>query len=287
MADEGIRTAPLGKRWARKMAIFIVVLVGFGGWGFYDAVYAYPARGERFATWAKMAYLEAARQANQEAFGVFERDSSVPDPVAEYQRLKAPEQRQRNDADATNAQSPRRLRAIMLRARLAWLEGLDRIGALDAERTVIQNPRSELERLQAELSTAANPKPLSRWDIPSQWLIVLVCWSLAAVLVARLFVIASRKYRWDAGTMTLTLPGGERVTPADLEEVDKRKWDKFIVFLKIKASHAGLGGREVRLDTYQHDELEDWVLAMQRAAFGSQEEPGAAEPAEAAPSAAT
>src|SRR5690606_28579364 len=126
-------------------------------------------------------------------FGVFERDSSVPDPVAEYQRLKAPEQRQRNDADATNAQSPRRLRAIMLRARLAWLEGLDRIGALDAERTVIQNPRSELERLQAELSTAANPKPLSRGDIPSQWLIVLVCWSLAAVLVARLFVIASRK----------------------------------------------------------------------------------------------
>ncbi len=271
MADQGLRTAPLGKRWVRKMAIFIVVLIAFGGWGLYDAVWVYPARGERYATWAKLAYLEAARNANQEDFGIFERDASVPNPREELDRLRSAEQRQRNTADAANTQSNRRLRAIMLNARLAWLEGLTRIGRLEAERTTIENPRTELERLQTELSTAGRPKPLSRWDIPSQWAIMGVCWSLALFMLVRALGVASRKYRWDESTMTLTLPGGQTLTPEDLEEVDKRKWDKFIVFLKVKPSHPALGGQEVRCDTYQHDELEDWILAMERKAFGTQE----------------
>lgn len=282
MADQGLRTAPLGKRWVRKMAIFIVVLIAFGGWGLYDAVWVYPARGERYATWAKMAYLEAARNANQEDFGIFERDASVPNPREELERLRSAEQRQRNAADAANTQSNRRLRAIMLNARLAWLEGLTRIGRLEAERTTIENPRTELERLQTELSTAGRPKPLSRWDIPSQWAIMGVCWSLALFMLVRALGVASRKYRWDESTMTLTLPGGQTLTPDDLEEVDKRKWDKFIVFLKVKSSHPALGGQEVRCDTYQHDELEDWILAMERKAFGTQETgeaDAAAEPA--------
>lgn len=272
MADQGLRTAPLGKRWVRKMAIFIVVLIAFGSWGLYDAVWVYPARGERYATWAKLAYLEAARNANQEDFGIFERDASVPNPREELERLRAADQRQRNTADAANTQSNRRLRAIMLNARLAWLEGLTRIGRLDPERTTIENPRTELERLQSELTTAARPKPLSRWDIPSQWAIMGVCWALALFMLVRALGVASRKYRWDESTMTLTLPGGQTLTPDDLEEVDKRKWDKFIVFLKVKPSHPSLGGQEVRCDTYQHDELEEWILAMERKAFGTQED---------------
>lgn len=278
MVDEGIRTAPLGKRWLRKMVIFLVVLIAFGGWGLYDAVIAYPARGERFATWAKMTYLESARSANQEDFGVFERESSVTDPNEELARLSGTEQRQRNAADAANTSSTRHLRASMLNARLVWLQSLDRIGRLDPERTTIENPRAELERLQTELATASRPKPLSAFDIPMQWLIMAVCWALAAYMLFRMVGVAMRKYRWNPATMALTLPDGSTITPDDLEEVDKRKWDKFIVFLKIKDSHPALGGQEVRCDTYQHDELEEWILAMERKAFGSQEDDDATEP---------
>lgn len=277
MGDEGIRTAPLGKRWVRKMAIFIVVLLAFGGWGLYDAVWVYPARGERFATWARLAYLQAAEAADREDFGIFIRDSSVPNPTEELTRLSGDEQRQRNGADAANTQSPRRLRAIMLNARLTWLQALSRIGRLTPERTTIENPRAELARLNTELSTAAQPKPLARWDIPSQWAIMAVCWSLALFLIVRAVGVATRKYRWQPETMTLTLPGGAAITPEDLEEVDKRKWDKFIVFLKIKGGHPSLGGQEVRCDTYQHDELEDWILAMERKAFGPQVDDEAAD----------
>lgn len=273
MADEGIRTAPLGKRWVRKMAIFIVILLAFGGWGFYDAVWVYPARGERFATWAKLAYLEAAEAADREDFGIFIREASVPNPAEEIARLSQAEQRQRNGADASNTQSPRRLRAIMLNTRLTWLEGLSRIGQVTPERTTIENPRAELARLKSELSTASQPKPLAYWDIPMQWMIMAVCWAFALFLIIRAIGVASRKYRWQPETMTLTLPGkrGGAITPDDLEEVDKRKWDKFIVFLKIKASHPTLGGQEIRCDTYQYDELEEWILAMERKAFGPQE----------------
>jgi hypothetical protein len=268
MSDEPTRTAPLGKRWLRKTVIFLVVLIAFGAWGFYDAVSVYPKRGERFATWARMSYLEAARNANQEDFGIFERDSSVPNPAEELARLSSQEQRQRNAADAANPSSNRNLRAIMLNARLAWLEGLDRIGRLDPDRTTIENPRAELERLQTELASAAKPKPLSRLDIPSQWAIMGACWAIAAYILYRMVRVIATKYRWNPSTMTLTLSGGEKITPADIEEVDKRKWDKFIVFLRIKEGHPTLGGRELRFDTYQHDELEGWILAMEREAFG-------------------
>lgn len=272
MTDDTIRTAPLSKRWLRKMIIFLVVLIGFGAWGLYDAVSVYPKRGERHATWMRMSYLEAAKVANTEDFGVFERQSSVPDPVAELARLNSPEQRQRNAADAADASSSRRLRASMQNIRREWLESLTRIGQLTPERTTIDNPQAELTRLQTELATASKPKPLSAFDIPSQWLIMIVCWAVAGYMLIHALRVAARKYRWNPGTKALTLPGGETITLDDLEEVDKRKWDKFIVFLKIKGSHTGLGGREVRCDTYQRDELEGWILEMEREAFGTQED---------------
>ena len=272
MSDAGTRTAPLGKRWLRKTLIFLVVLIAFGAWGLYDAVIAYPERGERYADWAKLTYLQAAREANSEDFGVFERDASVPNPREELRRLSDSEDRQRNLADAADPSSSRHLRATMLNARHDWLVGLSRIGRLDPERTAFESPRAELDRLQAELSTAGRPKPLSRWDIPSQWAIMGVCWAIAIWILARAVKVLSLKYRWNPATMTLTLPGGASITPDDLEEVDKRKWDKFIVFLKIKNAHPTLGGQEIRCDTYQHDELEGWILEMEKAAFGPPED---------------
>jgi hypothetical protein len=272
MTDDAIRTAPLSKRWLRKMIIFVIVLIAFGTWGLYDAVSVYPKRGERHAAWMQMSYLEASRAANDEDFGVFERQSSVTDPVAELARLNSPEQRQRNAADAADSASSRNLRAVMQNSRRAWLEGLDRIGRLTPERTIIDNPQAELTRLRAELATAKKPKPLSAFDIPSQWLIMIVCWAVAAWMLIHAVRVAARKYRWNSATRALTIPGGHTITPDDLEEIDKRKWDKFIVFLKIKPNHPALGGKEVRCDTYQRDELEGWILEMEREAFGPQED---------------
>ncbi len=67
--------------------------------------------------------------------------------------------------------------------------------------------------------------------------------------------------------MTLGLPGGHSLTPADLTDVDKRKWDKFFVSLVVKPGHATLGGKEVALDLLRYEPLEDWVLEMEKAAF--------------------
>ena len=66
----------------------------------------------------------------------------------------------------------------------------------------------------------------------------------------------------------LIIRGGEVVTPSDLEDVDKRRWDKFIVFLKIKGTHPTLAGQEVKVDLYHYTPpVEDWVLAMEKSAF--------------------
>jgi hypothetical protein len=271
MSEDGIRTAPLGTRWVRKMAIIIVVLLAFGSWGLYDAVSVYPARGERYARWAELQYLDAAQRANGEDFGIFERDTSVPNPGEEYERLNEPERKRTNLADSSNTTSTRHLRASMQMARLNWLEGLKRIGQLKPERTTFENPRERLDALRQEVGATASPKPLAGYDIPSQWAIMGVCWGIALVMMVHFVRVASKKYRWDPTLKALTIPGGGTIVPDDLAEVDKRKWDKFIVFLRIKEGRQPLGGQEVRVDLYQHAELEGWVLAMEEEAFGPQE----------------
>lgn len=279
MSDQGIQTAPLGKRWKRKMAIFLIVLIGFGGLGLYDAVEKYPARGERHASWAEWQYLEAASRADSEEPGVFIRDASVPSPAEEYGRLNESERKRRNAEDSQNTSSTRQLRATMQTTRLAWLQSLSRVGQMIPERTTIDRPRQRLESLrQTWASSSSNPKPLAGYDIPSQWAILVVCWGIALVMIVHIFRVASRSYKWEASTKTLTLPGGEQITPGDLEEFDKRKWDKFIVFLKIRGGHPSLGGQEVKVDLYQRDELEGWLLEMNEEAFGPEED-GDDEPA--------
>jgi len=271
--QQGTQAAPLGRRWKRKMAIFLVVLIGFGAYGLYDAVDAYPKRGERFASWAEWQYLEAAQKANSEDFGIFERDASVPSPVEEFERLDDPERKRQNATDSTNAQSGRQLRATMLSTRHAWLQGLGRIGRLAPEHTTIDRPRQRLTDLQQVWSSASsNPKPLSAFDIPSQWAIMGVCWAIALVMIVHMFRVAGRKYAWDESTMTLTIPGGATISPSDLEEFDRRKWDKFLVFLKIKPGHPKVGGQEVKCDLYQRDLLEGWLLLMNEEAFGPEED---------------
>lgn len=271
-SDHSTQKAPLGRRWKRKMAIFLVVLIGFGAYGLYDAVQAYPKRGERFASWAEWQYLVAAQKANDEDFGIFEREASVLSPAEEFSRLDDPERKRQNAEASNNSGSGRQLRATMLTTRHAWLEGLGRIGRLMPEYTVIERPRQRLSELQQQWSSStSNPKPLSAFDIPSQWAIMGVCWAIAMVMIVHMFRVMRRNYAWDPSRKALTIPGGATIAPEDLEEVDKRKWDKFIVFLKVKPDHPKVGGQEIKCDLYQRDLLEGWIEEMNEEAFGSEE----------------
>ncbi len=272
--------APLNPRWIMKLAIITLVVFVVGAWGYWDASSVYPKRGERYANWAQWQYLEQSKRANSEDFGIFVRDSSIENPVEELARLSVEETHSRNAQDAANSSSSRTLRASMLIARRNWLDALKVVGQLDPEHTTIQSPQRALDDLKAQWQAADSvPKPLHNFDLIVQWMIMALCWTITLYMLIHILRVRSKKYAWESASMTMTVPGGATITPADLEEVDKRKWDKFIVFLKIKESHADLGGKEISVDTYQHQLVEDWILAMEHKAFGSQEDGDASESA--------
>lgn len=268
--------APLNPTWLIKVGLFLVVLLVFTGWGLYDALLAYPERGERHASWAEYQYLVAAREVdNNEVPGWFYRRASVTDPAAELDRLDAEPAATNNRQDAENPESNRHYEANAQIAREAWLTALQRIGELKPERTTIENPVERLRALDERWATdSVKPKPLAFYDIPSQYVIAVVCGSFAAYLAFLLGSNAVKAYRFDADTFALTLPSGETITPDDMAaRLDKTKWDKFIVGLDVKPSHSTLGGRTIRFDTYRHAKLENWLLAMEEKAFGPEEQP--------------
>lgn len=265
--------APLNPKWTFKLVIITVFVLGFGVLGLYDATIKYPKRGERYADWAKWQYLEAAKSAGTEQFGIFEREASVADPAAELARLNEEQTRQRNATDAQNQSSSRHLRAEMYNTRRDWLSGLKTIGQLTPERTTIDSSKDELEALKTKwASETSNPKPLKGYDIPSQWGILFVCGFVGIWMLIHIIKVMGQKFSWEASTKTITVPGPITIAASDLEEVDKRKWDKFIVFLNLKDTHASHGGKEIKVDTYQHGLVEDWILAMEADAIESGEQ---------------
>jgi len=264
--------APLNPKWTFKLFIITFFVIGFGALGLYDAVIKYPARGERFADWAKWQYLDAAKSAGTEQFGIFERETSVTDPVEELARLSDSEAMRRNASDAQNTTSSRRLRATMYNTRLQWLKGLKTIGQLTPENTIIESPNDTLDALAAKWAAESSPKPLKGYDIPSQWGIMVICWFVGGWMLLNIIKVLGQKFSWHAETMTLMVPGPLAITPANIEEVDKRKWDKFIVFIKLNDTHGSHAGKEIKIDTYQHALVEDWILAMETKALGSQED---------------
>ncbi len=268
----------MNRPWMLKMLIFIVVLIGFGTWGLYDAAIKYPASGERYAEWAEWQYLLKAREADGEEFGFFLNNASVPNPREELEHLSDSETARKNLEAAENPDSTRRLRAVAEIQRRKWLEGLRLVGQMTPERTTIENPRARLEELTTAWGTRPQPTALHGYDIPMQWGIMVVCYAGALYLLVLFVRVAGRTYRWDPAEQRLTLPGGSSIVPDDLAEIDKRKWDKFIVFLNIKDGHEKLGGQEVRVDTYRHAKVEGWILEMERTRFPPEEEDDDAAP---------
>jgi hypothetical protein len=262
MAD--VQRTRLARRFIIKSLLFFLACAAFGGWFLYDAMVAYPRRGEQYAEYSKLEYLKACR--DQVQMG----RASVDDPAAEYERLRANASAIRS---AASGSGPGAGTAIVEQARLEWLEALSIIGRLDPAHTRISDPYAELNRLDAIWANRPAPAKLKSYDVPSQWIFAVVCSGIALWVLGLFVAVASKRYAWDSATRTLTLPGGKRLTPSDLAEVDKRKWHKFIVDLKIRDGHEHLGGQTVRLDLYRYEPLEEWVLELERAAFPDQTDP--------------
>jgi len=133
---------------------------------------------------------------------------------------------------------------------------------LRAEQTTFDNPTERREALDDAWRTRTPPKPLSAFDIPSQWLFVIAGFGGAAWLTFLFVRVASKKYRWDPATHTLTVPGGKTIAPADIAEVDKRKWDKYFVTLRL--NDGAPPPREHKFDLLRYAPLEAWILEMER-----------------------
>ncbi len=241
-------------KWLGKQVIFIMAICGFAAWAFYDASIAYPKRGEQAADFLKLQYVKAVL-----APGVLER-ATVDDPEAELAKLHERE---------AGTLSP------IQKGRMEWLEALRNAGKLDKQHAQIPDAAATRDALEKRFTKADQaPKALSRFDIPVQWGIAIGCGAIGAAMIAVLFRTVGTAYTFDPATQTLTLPGGgASITPGDVELFDKRKWDKFLVFLKIKPGSHPLAGREVRLDLLRHVPLEDWILEMEKTAFPPAPEP--------------
>jgi hypothetical protein len=259
----------LSRRWVIKMSLVTAGLVAFGTWGLWDALVKYPQRGQRHADHCRLEYLRSA-----DASGQISRHSlTVADPAMEMSRLQ--ERRRTPGAPALTD---------LEQSRLTWLTALSRIGRLREAETAFAgpdapDPRDQLAELERRTAGRATPKPLSTYDIPAQWAFVGIGYGGGLAMIALFLSVARRTYEWDPVEQRLVLPGGESLVPADLAEVDKRKWDKFYVFLVVGPRHARLGGKAVRLDLYRHVPLEDWVMTMERTAFPEPPDDADASPA--------
>lgn len=245
-------TSTLNRAWLIRMILIIGLFLGFGAWGYWDATIAYPRRGERYAEFAEKEYLAAAEKAGTIM------SASVDNPAVVHAELKGAGPR--NEVEAT---------------RLQWLNALRVVGKLEPEHTRIADPASRLEALRTEWGTKNAPKPLHDLDIPTQYVIMVGCTAVGLLMIATVVKASRARYRFDPATATLTLPGNHAIAPSDLAEVDKRKWHKYLVFLKVKPGHPSLGGKDVRIDLLRHARVEPWVLALEAAAFPETAKPPA------------
>lgn len=278
MPEPSQLTTTLGRTWKIKTAIFAVALLGLGLWGAYDALVVYPARGRASADFALQDYLETVRSASGGGTPVFTRNAaqiSVADPQAEYARLTGLQDD--NVLGQPGYENER--------ARLSWLEALSRVNSLaslkaenDAELarraadpTARPQPTTTLfvdlyqryDEIVAKNMGRNRPSPLNAFDIPLQFLFMIVGFAGFLYMVV-FFVRVNRKtFRYDPHAKRLTMPDGRSFTPDDLETVDKRKWDKYLVFITLKD-----GSPEIKLDLYRYDPLETWILEIERLSPG-------------------
>lgn len=243
----------LSFRFLRKMALLFLAAVGLGTWGLVDAIWIYPARGIESAEYLEREYLK--RGAELGVASLVD-DTSVSDPEAEIADLRS-----RFDELSQQAQQNNQAALFQL-ARLRWLEQLQIVGRDRPEYTQIESPRERLTTLDEKWTAKSPPSPLSRFDLLFQWIITGVGYGGAVIFVAFLLKQRGKVYRFDPEQKVLTLPGGLAFGPTHIDEFDKRKWRSFILFVKLSEDHPTAGGREIRIDLYRHDPVEEWLKAM-------------------------
>ncbi len=250
------QTTTLGRKWLIKMTVFLIAALGLGAWGLYDATIAYPNRGAAGAERLEFLYLDAVTQSGKRVAVV----ALDPSPEAEFRRLRAA----RASLSAED------------RLKHDWLEQLKIIGRLDSTHANVPDAVARWRALSARwLVSGKTPPaaPLSWYDITVQWAIAALGFGLFVWLLQHVWRVARRRYSWDPEEKRLHLPDGASLVPADVAEFDKRKWDKFLIYLKIKPHHERHGGKELLLDLYHHTPLEEWVLEMERIAFPDSAKP--------------
>ncbi|MEO1128124.1 MAG: hypothetical protein AAFX05_00280 [Planctomycetota bacterium] len=256
----GLRTRP-GRAWMIKTVLLTAGLFGFGLWGAYDAFSLYPARGEKHERFMRMAYLAEANA----QFRLTRNGASIVNPREELDRL------------SEGGYAPDSLESRIQ----AWLTSLSRLKSLSAiaseneaemarreaepgsepqaTATLFVDPQADLELLVQELAAETQPKPLTKYDIPLQYAFMIGGLGGALLMVIFAARVLAKSYRYDPVNKRLTLPNGKSFLPENMQDVDKRKWDKFLVFITLDD-----GSPEMRLDLYRYQPLEEWILEMEK-----------------------
>ena len=270
---QGPIRAPVNRSWLIKQLIVALVMIGFGAWGLADALVVYPKRGfaaARFLEWQYLQAMQASGRLSQ---------AGVDDPRATFADLR---QRDGEKGSLSDWQ----------RAQMAWLEALKYSGGLTPDRTriprdrpdeTVGTPRERLEALEQEWTKAdaggkkQAPQPLAFYDIPTQWVFVSIGFPVGLYMLFLISKVIRQKYTWDPQAKVLTLPDGSSLGLSDIADFDKRKWQKFLIYLQIKPGHKPHGGTEICIDLLRHRLIEDWILEMERTIFPDRAEPPKAE----------
>lgn len=269
LSDPASSSGPLrskvSQKWSLRMMLIGVVLIGFGAWGLFDATYAYPNRGAEAAEWFEYQYLDQYKTKQ----GVLDSRAGVADIATTRADL----------ARRSSLSAPSPLDVALQR----WLDSLALIGKTDAA-TATAIPRDDFRGVKVSDATTryavltkrwttsnGTPRaasPLSTFDIPVQWMITFAGFGIGVYLFVLIARVRAKTFTFDPATQRLTLPGGKSFVPSDIEDVDKRRWHKLFVDIRIKPGHAGeLGGKVVPLDLLRYEPVEEWVLMMERTAF--------------------
>ena len=262
IAIDGPLKTSLSRGWVIKSLLIILVFIGLAIWGYMDATVIYPERGQRHVDHSRLGYLSKLEQGGASRL----RTASVEKPADELARIE--EQSSTISPDSVDAAKYQWLNA------LSKIENLEAIGEQNAEElarraageepratpTLFVNPREHLRELETQLAGTEQPKPLNSWDIPAQWAFVVVGLGVGVPLLLLFFANASKSYRYIPSSKTLTLPGGTQVTPDTLTAFDKRKWDKFLIFITLQGESS-----ERKIDLYRYTPLEDWLVEIYEA----------------------
>ncbi len=251
----------INRKWSLKLLVITAVSAFMAAFFLYDGAVRYPERGALAGEYFEFQYLQSF---DKERGGIAAM-SGVDDPVARLQQLDE-KRRTTGSLDATD------------QAMVVWLENLKIIKRLTPEATAIprtnyrdgqrvESAAQRLDELTRVWTQKSAPTPLSTFDIPSQWGGMAVCIIVTVWVGLSWARGSSRAYRWERAAARLTMPGGHCLVPGDIAEVDKRKWDKLYVSLRVKPEHATLGGKSIEFDLLRYVPLEAWILEMERQAF--------------------